>query len=87
MSIEKYINSFREKFGIQPDNPLLGFKNIDLEGSCNANGNIKDLIYFLRTSLKEYGREVRETPELPMGASNWLEHGIKYGYLEHFNLK
>lgn len=38
----------------------------------------------LRTSLEEYGKELLETP---IGASNWLNHGIKYGYLDYFNFK
>jgi len=77
MSIEKIKETFESNF-------LDGDKVNDCGG---AMIRAEDIWEFLRTSLEEYGREVGETPDLPMGASNWMEQGIKYGYLEHFNLK
>jgi 5,10-methenyltetrahydromethanopterin hydrogenase len=43
-----------------------------------------------REILKKYGEEkwqegVDYVEEMPMGASKWMAHGIKYGYLEYFN--
>jgi hypothetical protein len=35
--------------------------------------------------IEEYTKQViKETKELPMGVSQWREHGIKYGYWDYF---
>lgn len=67
MSIEKYIERFREKY--QHSQLIYGYEELEDD---------------FRTSLEEYERELLETP---MGASNWLNHGIKYGYLDYFKFK
>ena len=53
-----WIKQFDEKFGATKNNPLAGYKNIDIEGSLRVQGSIKDIKQFISTLLKEQRAEI-----------------------------